>query len=361
MQEGDYVVKEGYVAELDQEILGAVFPIKGDKELIGFIYIYVPLTNIQDVFKGSIPILLIGGTLFFLVLYIGVNRIWTSLFKPLKNLQQFALDVSKGDYSKQLHVERNDEVGQLTKTFNEMTQSLAKQEARKKEFTSNIVHELRTPLTYISGYTTALKQKIYTSPKEAENYLVTIEKETERLNKLINDLVELDYLEEGLYTIQREPLVLAQLLFDTIDLFDIHMKEKEINLDLDIDEEVIILGDMQRIQQVFYNTVDNAIKYARDKGRIGIRLEQAADFVVYTISNDGDTIQQADIPHIGERFYRTDKARTRLTGGTGLGLSIVKQIVQLHEGTFSIMSHAKTGTVVTIKFPLLKESEGEAW
>lgn len=359
LEQGDYIIKEGYVAELEREILGAIFPIKGESGLIGFIYIYVPLSNIQDVFKDSIPILVIGGTLFFIILYIVVNRIWKSLFKPLKNLQQFAMEVSKGDYSNQLYIERDDEIGQLTRAFNDMTQSLAEQETRKKEFTSNVVHELRTPLTYISGYTAALQQKIYTSPSEAENYLQTIAKETERLNKLINDLIELDYLEEGLYTIEKEPIVLAQLLFETIELFDIHIKEKGITVELDINEDVIILGDMQRIQQVFYNTIDNAIKYADEDGRLEIKLQKDEAFVQYIVINDGDIIDATDIDHIGERFYRSDKARNRTTGGTGLGLSIVKQIVQLHDGTFSIMSYPEKGTVVTIQFYLLNESDGE--
>ena len=107
----------------------------------------------------------------------------------------------KGNYSSRLRVHHDDEIGQLTKAFNKMSNSLEQQEERKKEFTSNIVHELRTPLTYISGYTQALKQKIYTSPEEAESYLTTIEKETERLNKLINDLNEFNHLQEDLYTI----------------------------------------------------------------------------------------------------------------------------------------------------------------
>ena len=98
-----------------------------------------------------------------------------------------------------------------------MSLSLEQQEERKKEFTSNIVHELRTPLTYISGYTHVLKEKIYSSPEEAESYLTTIEKETIRFNKLINDLIELNHLQEDLYTLDMQPIAIAQLLVDTID------------------------------------------------------------------------------------------------------------------------------------------------
>src|SRR5690606_22729877 len=113
--------------------------------------------------------------------------------------------VSRGKYSSRLNTGRQDEIGRLADAFNSMSLSLEQQEQRKKEFTSNIVHELRTPLTYISGYTHVLKDKIETSPEESKKYLTTIEKETERLNKLINDLVELSHLEQDLYSVNKQP------------------------------------------------------------------------------------------------------------------------------------------------------------
>jgi signal transduction histidine kinase len=358
LEQGKYVMKEGFVEEFNREILGAIFPIKGENGLIGFIYIYVPLTAIQDVFRGSIPILLIVGTLFFCILFFVVHRVWKSMFRPLENLQRLSEEVSRGNYSNQIPIERNDEIGQLTKAFNQMNLSLEQQEERKKEFTSNIVHELRTPLTYIGGYTEALKQKIYTSPKEAKNYLTTIEKETKRLSKLINDLVELNHLQEDLYSINMQPIAIAQLLVDTIDFFDIHMTEKKLHLKLDIEEELIVLGDPQRIHQVFYNTLDNAIKYSLSGGTISIKLQEIDDIAQFQINNDGMVIKKEDIQRIGERFFRTDKARNRKTGGTGLGLSIVKEIVRLHGGRFTISSNQTMGTTVTIQLPCLN-TEGE--
>lgn len=357
LERGAYVLKEGYVEELDREILGAIFPIKGVDGLIGFIYIYVPLAAIQDVFQESIPLLIAVFTLFFLVLFLVVNKVWKSLFKPLKQLQQLSTEVSRGNYSKRIETDRTDEIGQLTNAFNSMSLSLEQQEERKKEFTSNIVHELRTPLTYISGYTHALNDKIFTSPEQAEHYIRTIEKETERLNKLINDLVELNHLQEELYSIKKEPIAVAQVLFDTVDLFSIHLHEKKIELSMEIDEEVIITGDSNRIQQVFYNTIDNAIKYSTNESNVSIRLREVEHFVAYSITNSGMTIATADLQRIGERFFRTDKARTRATGGTGLGLSIVKEIVRLHDGTFAITSDPVVGTTVTIQLPLMRAEE----
>lgn len=360
LENGKFIVKEGFVEELDREILGAIFPIKGETGLIGFIYIYVPLTAVQEVFKESIPILLVVGISFFFLLFLVTNRLWSSLFRPIQELQQHSYEVSRGNYSNRLETERDDEIGQLTKAFNKMSFSLEQQEQRKKEFTSNIVHELRTPLTYISGYTQALKQKKYTSVDEANNYISTIEKETERLNQLINDLVELNHLEENLYTLDKQPIAIAQVLFDTIDLFAIHLGDKELILQLMIDEDLISSGDTQRLEQVFYNVIDNAIKYSNIGSELSISLQKRNNLIEFKVINQGISIHPEDIDRIGERFFRTDKARTRTTGGTGLGLSIVKEIVRLHDGTFSLTSNPTSGTVVTIQLPGLFSTEGDA-
>ncbi|MEK3933758.1 HAMP domain-containing sensor histidine kinase [Sporosarcina sp. FSL W7-1349] len=357
LERGTYVEKKGYVEELNRDILGAIFPIKGEDGLIGFIYIYVPLAAIQDVFRESIPLLIIVGSLFFFVLFLVVNRAWHSLFKPLKDLQQLSYEVSQGNYSNRIEAERDDEIGQLTKAFNTMSLSLEEQEERKKEFTSNIVHELRTPLTYISGYTHALKEKIYSFPEEAESYLQTMEKETERLNKLIYDLADLNHLQQDLYTIDWQPIAVAQLLYDTLDLFSIHLKEKKLLLDLHLEEDPILSGDPKRLQQVFYNTLDNAIKYSLDGGRISVTLKEEADSIVFQVTNGGTVIDEEDIERIGERFFRTDKARNRTTGGTGLGLSIVKEIVRLHGGSLQIASSPDSGTTITIHLPGMNADE----
>ena len=348
LETGKPVMKEGYVDELNREIFGGIFPIKGEDGLIGFIYIYVPLAAIQDVFRDSLPIMLLVGGLFFIVLFLILQRVWRSLFEPLQTLQTYSEQVSKGDYSNRLNTGRTDEIGKLSNAFDSMSRSLEEQDQRKKDFTSNIVHELRTPLTYISGYAQLSRGKIDSSPEEVKQYLSTIEKETERLKKLIHDLVELNHLEQDLYTLEREPIAIAQLLMDTLELFVIRMHDKGIHLSTSIDEGLIVEGDPKRLQQVFYNTIDNAVKYA--ERTISIELVSQKQGIQFCIKNDGVTIGDEDVERIGERFFRTDKARTRTTGGTGLGLSIVKEIIRLHQGLF-LISNETTETIVTIDLP----------
>lgn len=353
LETGQYVMKKGYVTELHREILGAIFPIKGDDKLIGFIYIYVPLAAIQDVFKESIPLLIGIGLVFFCLLLIIIWSLLRSLFNPLKKLEKQAIDIANGEYGHQVDIHYDDEVGQVAKTFNIMSESLAQQEIRQKEFISNIVHELRTPLTYIRGYTEALKQEAFADKKE--EYVATIEKETNRLNKLITDLVDLTHLEEGFNTMTKQPLVISQVFLDTLNLFTIHQRQKNITFQMNIDESLIVFGDAKRLEQIFYNILDNALKYSFSDEKISISLQQKGVHAQLQVQNFGMTIEEEDLPSIGKRFFRTDKARTRTTGGTGLGLSIVKEITRLHDGIFSITSNHEDGTIVTVEIPLLKD------
>lgn len=356
LEQGQYILKEGYVEEFNREILGAVFPVKSESGLIGFIYIYLPLEAIHDVFRNSIPILIAVGTLFFYLFFLFMNRIWSSMFNPLKKLQQLSNEISKGNYAT-LQYERQDEIGQLIKAFNQMSISLKNQETRKKEFTSNVVHELRTPLTYMRGYTEALRRKMFDSPNESVQYLTIIESEIERLNKLINDLVDLNFLEEPTYSIDKEPIAITQLLLDTLQLFKIKLQEKQLSVRQNLNESLIVMGDEQRIRQVFYNTIDNAIKYSHKAKQITLTLTATKDEVVYTIHNKGIYVDAEEVERIGERFYRADKARNRATGGTGLGLSIVKEIVRLHHGKFTFDSNSHNGTTVRITLPKFREEE----
>src|SRR5690625_1976783 len=160
LTKGNHIIKKGFAEEFNKEILGAIFPINDDEdELIGMIYIYVPLATVQIIFQNLTPMLLSIFAIFFLTMFLIVNHVWHSMFTPLKNLQRLASEVSKGNYSEQLEIKQNDEIGQVSEAFNLMNVSLVEQDLRKKEFTSSIVHELRTPITYISGYTEALKRK----------------------------------------------------------------------------------------------------------------------------------------------------------------------------------------------------------
>lgn len=352
LMNGEPIMKEGHVDELGRRVIGAIYPITDGNEPIGFIFIYVPLAGLSQVFGTSIPVIFLGGLFFFAGLVYLINRIRKSLFKPLLSLQKMSKEVSEGNYANRLEIRQLDEIGQVSLAFNEMSEALQHQEEQKKEFLSNVVHELRSPLTYIMGYAEIVKNGLYSSPEEEKEYLETIELEVRRLKKLLADLVELNYLQEDFYRFHNEPIAAAQLLYETVELFRHLAFEKRISYRFQADEELIIVNDAKRIQQIFYNLLDNAIKYADSDSIIDLSLEKSDDFFVFEIINSGQPLTDEEVRRMGERFFRTDKARNRHTGGTGLGLSIVKEIVRLQEGVLSISNQSKEQISIKVSLPI---------
>jgi signal transduction histidine kinase len=349
---GKHLVKVGYEERFERNIMGVVIPLLDQERLKGIIYLYLPLSPIEEVFNKSTPILLLAGVLFFLFMVVFGNKLVRSLVTPIREMEAFSQHIAKGDFSKRLPVESKDELGHLALAFNQMTEALENQDQQKKEFLANVSHELRTPLSYVKGYSEVLKDEMYQSKEEALRYVNLIHRESDRMHRLVKDLLDLAQLEADMYPMKNEPLVLAQVLDDTIEKFIPAFKQKQLAYEVNLDWDVIMNGDYDRLSQVFYNLLDNAVKYNRDNGKVSISLVVEGDEICISVKDTGIGISPEDITRLGERFFRADKARTRTKGGTGLGLAIVKQIVQRHNGKMDIMSVLNEGTTVMLRFPL---------
>ncbi|WP_064093282.1 sensor histidine kinase [Rossellomorea aquimaris] len=354
LAEGHYVIKEGYVNEFNRNVIGAIFPLMNEEKNMGYLFIYTPLAEMTEVFSKGIPILVLTGLIFYFILYIIIHTSLRSLFKPVAEMQMFSNKVARGDFSERLNVKTDDEMEELAITFNSMVDSLQHQEIRKRQFLSNVAHELRTPLTYIGGYARALTDKIQTNPSEIEESLHLIQNEAVRMQKLITELLELNKLEDSSFSLEKEPVVLSQLIMDSITLMNPLAQSKSIQLHHKLDEELIIDGDPNRILQVFYNVLDNAIKYSSTNSRIHIQTYESNRQAVVEIQDKGIGIPAKSLSQIGERFYRSDLSRTRDTGGYGLGLSIAKEIMNKHNGTLKLDSTEGKGTTVYLSFPLFE-------
>ncbi|MFI8574151.1 sensor histidine kinase [Rossellomorea aquimaris] len=354
LAKGNPVMKEGYVAEFNRNVIGAIFPLMNEERLMGYLFIYIPLAEMTEVFSKGIPILVLTGVMFYFVLFLIIQSSLGSLFKPVREMQQFSNKVAKGDFSDRLNVNSRDEMAELALTFNSMVDSLQHQEERKRQFLSNVAHELRTPLTYIGGYAKALTDKVQTNPEEMEESLRLIQKESIRMQKLITELLELNKLEDSSFSLDIEPIVLSQLIMDSLTLIHPHAKNKKMDVQHDLNEESIINGDPNRVMQVFYNILDNALKYSPEESRILIQSHEEDGMAVVKIRDTGIGIPAGSLSRIGERFYRSDLSRTRNTGGYGLGLSIAKEIMNKHDGSLSIDSEEGKGTTVYLRFPLLE-------
>lgn len=349
---GEYIVKKGYEEKFERNLIGAIVPLIDQKtsELAGIVYLYVPLASLNEVFTKAANILAIVAVITFIFLYLIGNRITKAIVNPLQRMKTFSNEIAKGNFSIRIPSTSNDEVGHLAEAFNSMASSLKKSDEQKREFLANVAHELRTPLSYIKGYSELLQDSTM-SQQERNDYLHVIQRETTRMNALVHDLLDLSQLQSETLTMTKSPLVLAQLINETLDVLAISIAKKRLTVSANLDEDIIMNANELRLKQVFYNLIHNAIRYTNAEGHIDISLSHDENKVDINVTDTGIGISKADLSRLGERFFRADKARTRDKGGTGLGLAISKEIIHYHDGTLNFKSNLGQGTTVTITFP----------
>lgn len=227
-------------------------------------------------------------------------------------------------------------------------------EAVRKDFVANVSHELRTPLSVIKGYVETLVDGHDTMPPaDRERFLKTIQRHSERLNSLLEDLLALSRLESAQPGLARERVEPGPLLAAALEDFRARPAAAGHRLSLEVDAATPpVLADPLKLGQVLDNLVSNALKYTPRGSRIDVSARPgSADEVEFVVGDDGPGIPEEDVPHIFERFYRVDKGRSREKGGTGLGLSIVKHIVQLHGGRVWVESRVGAGTAFHFTLP----------
>ncbi|WP_035101058.1 sensor histidine kinase [Aneurinibacillus terranovensis] len=349
---GRTVTKTGYEKRFDRQIMAVIVPLLDGKRLAGVVYMYLPLATITEAFSEVRYILLIAGTIFVgLSLYIG-RQIVSRLTRPLQQMEHIAQQMAVGNFKEKMKVTSRDEIGNLSLAFNHMSAALEEVDHKRREFLANVSHELRTPLSYIKGYSEAMVEGIVVDEAQRLKYLQLIHRESGRMQCLVHDLLDLAQLEGESYPLQRMPLPVAQLIEDTLEHYKPILRDKHILLAVDINPDPVVNADENRLEQVIHNIMDNAIRHVGEGSHISVRLEEAKQTAVLTISDNGPGIPPEEVKRLGERFYRVDKARNRKNGGSGLGLSIVKQIVYLHGGQFTIKSVEGKGTDIIISLPL---------
>ena len=237
--------------------------------------------------------------------------------------------------------------GELVAVMHDIT-DIKNLENRKKEFVANVSHELKTPLTVIKGFAETLESEVSESGRR---YLDIISGHTDRLINIVKDLLLLSELEAKGFVLNAEPVDLKVLASNVAGIFENAAREKNIALKLEIKSNIsAIKGDPFKLEQVFTNLIDNAIKYS-EKGEVLVSLFQDKTHTMITVSDNGFGISVESLPHIFERFYVADKSRSRKAGGTGLGLAIVKHIVMLHNGHISVESTPQVGSNFTVTLP----------
>ncbi|MDF2718960.1 MAG: histidine kinase, partial [Paenibacillus sp.] len=229
----------------------------------------------------------------------------------------------------------------------------------RSEFVANVSHELKTPIAAVKGFAETLLAGAMNDAETAKSFLQIIYDESERLNRLIGDILELSKVESKRIPLQFSPVHLSSFVGKTLDMMRSSADKKEIELEMQVDEELYMEADEDRLRQIMFNLLSNGINYTPDGGKVKIEVEEVpaegeVEKIRVVISDTGIGIPKKDLPRIFERFYRVDKARSRSSGGTGLGLSIVKHLVDLHKGTIRVESELGLGSRFILELPVIQ-------
>jgi len=244
----------------------------------------------------------------------------------------------------------------LVLVAHDMTQSVRYQELRK-EFVANVSHELRTPLTVIKGYVETLRDGALKEPERAQQYLATVERHTQQLTNLVDDLLELSRLESQPDLPRAVSVDLAAIARKAVDLLMPAAQKKNQSLTADLARVPVVVGNPDYLERAIANLIDNAVKYTPEGGQIIVSTREADAGALVEVSDNGIGIPAADLPRIFERFYRVDRSRSREMGGTGLGLSIVKHIVQAHGGSVDVTSVVGKGSTFRFTIPRPRDAK----
>ncbi|WP_113928790.1 HAMP domain-containing sensor histidine kinase [Bacillus sp. P14.5] len=301
------------------------------------------LSFVQEVLTTVlISVLSIGSILYlFVAIY---------LVTPIKKLTTFTSKIAKGNFSGNVPIKRNDEIGQLAISFNTMNKELNRIENTRREFISNVSHDLQSPLTSIRGFAIALKENEFPKSQQ-DHYLTIIQTESERLAKLSENLLKLSVLEGKENPLNKQFYRLDQQIRQVFLNHQPQWLEKGIQIDLEDVKPVEIDADKDQLEQVWHNLLTNSMKFTDYQGGIKVILEEQGESIQVVFSDTGKGIPEEDWPYVFDRFFTVDRARVRSKQGSGLGLAIVKKIVNLHGGEISVHSAVGKGTSFTITLP----------
>ena len=319
--------------------------------VVGYVEAASPLNQV-DLAGNVLLLVLVAGGAAAVALAAVVG--WLSAhqaLKPLDTITQTALQITRADdLSRRITMTgpAHDEVGRLTEAFNDTLERLERLFNAQRRFLADVSHELRTPLTTIRGNVDLLRLMGGADPTSLD----AIQSETERMSRLVGDLLLLAQSDAGTLPTARYPVELDTLLLEVYR--ESQVLARGVTLSIDEIDQAIVLGDRDRLQQLLLNLVSNALKFTPEGGRVTLSLSLANGWARIVVSDTGIGIPPDELSHVFERFYRVDKARTRSQGGAGLGLAIAQRIAQIHGGRIEAASDSH-GSTFSVWLPLAPE------
>lgn len=324
--------------------------LDSDGSLAGTVRYLISLEDIDAQVNSWYLVIFAGFLVVVLLLLISGVVFINSIVKPIREINDTAKLIADGNYDARIdHYLYSDEVGELCGTLNDMAEKIKVTERIRNEFISTVSHELRTPLTAIKGWGETLLQIGDTDPALTQRGMGVIISESSRLNGIVEELLDFSRMQSGKINLKIEKMDILAELDETVFAFKDRAMREGIELTYNApDLPAPMDGDSDRIKQVFVNVLDNALKYTKQGGKISASAEIKDDKIKIMISDTGCGISEEDLPHVKEKFYKTNMT----VRGSGIGLAVVDEIIRLHNGTFEIDSVLGQGTTVTMSFDI---------
>lgn len=319
------------------------------------IILYSPIAQIKEAVSSASEFLLIASSITLLLGSIAVYFSSRTISNPIIKINSIAKSMASLDFSKNISIKSSDEIEELGNSINFLSaeleskitalnsanQKLVKEIEKEREiekmrrvFISNISHELKTPIAVIGGYAEALNDNIVHSKESRQFYLETILKESEKMAKIVNELLLLSKLESPAYTMDFNFFNISDCVEDILINFDLHLNKKQVTVEKKYPSNLEVFGNREKIESCIENFLSNAISFVNENGMIRVEIEKTNNSVVFKIFNSGEKIPDDKLENIWLAFTKADEARTRELGGSGLGLSIVKSIIDKHNGKY---------------------------
>ena len=331
-------------------------PLADNGTVFGVLQVGESLAQLTTTLRSITLALLIVAPFVLLLGALGSYWLAKRAFRPVLNLTRTTREIKAGDLHRRVPVPRpRDEIHELALTFNEMIGRLEQAFTQQRRFVADASHELRTPVTVIRSITDVVLEEPVAF-EDCVTALRDINAESERLGQLINDLLTLARADEDHLPLERDPVRLDLLALDMVETMASLALESGIDLQAQTFTPVTVLGDTLRLIQVLMALVDNALTYTNAGGKVTLSVEARGTVAYFAVSDSGIGIATHDIPHIFERYYRADPARSRVAKGSGLGLSIANWVVQAHGGSIAVESEFGRGTTFTITLPLVQST-----
>lgn len=351
--------QEGYDDIYERSTLKVCVPVFSQQEVVGAVLVIEPIDEQPAIVRNSLYLIVLSSAVALAISFVIVIIFATELSLPISRMRVTALELAAGNYHSKTGISRDDEIGDLAKTVDILSEKLLESDIERKkldqmrlDFFANVSHELRTPITVIRAYTETLADGVVKDEDKVTQYYDRMLSECKSMERLVGDLLTLSKMQNPDFTIEKEPVNLIQVFDDIIRSAGAIAEKKNIAIEVKKDSPYyMILGDYDRLRQMFMVILDNAIKFSEENKTVHIEI-QKTDKIIVSIRDEGVGIDPSDIGNIFEKFYKSNLRHN--ASGTGLGLAIAKQIAIKHEGNIEVASEPGKGSTFTFIFPILE-------